>query len=1237
MNSNVIRFYRTKMMSTTIIMLLSLATCLISPSRVSAQDLVAESWTDTHDGGNGHDYFHGVAIDSQGNMIAAGYIKGLNSPEHNTDGYIKKYPLDGSDPWEETLDMGPVAGAKLDSYDNFAAVAVDSEDNFITVGTISGTYPPYHQAMVTRKYSPDGLQVWQQTYTDGPWSAAWALDIDESDNVYVTGSVYTSAYVSQQWAILKYDKDGNLQAGFPVLYDYSHTDAARDIPRGIAVDTDGNFIAVGYRGVAAGNLDWHVRKYDATKTLVWEDTYDGAGGSDLALGVEVDSNGDVFVGGFTYNGTDNDWLIIKYRAADGYRLWTKTFESAVGRSEGCQCVTLDSKENVLAGGYEIGDDAVSHWRLELRSNEDGGLLAEQGWESANQQNIYAVAYRDGRLALGGWENNGVDRDLRAMFGTYVGEKDIVVSPDPVDFDTVILQEFSDLEITVTNTGDTALTIGTIASDDPLAAPFSIVDDDCSGQTISAGGSCTFAVRFSPTEEGDFSDTFDIPSDHPQESPITVDVNGEGVPPTYTTELWSDTYDGGNGHDYVWGVAIDSEGSVISAGHIKGINSPEHHTDAYIKKDPADGSDPLIDILDMGPVAGAKLDSNDSFLDVAVDSEDNIVTVGVISGAYPPYHQAMLVRKYDPYLNLLWQQTHDEFAWSGARGVDIDKDDNIYVTGNVFTSWAVANQWAVLKYDKDGNLLSGFPVRYDFGVGVGTSTPVDLWDVPYDIAVDENGNFIVVGFRGVASGNRDWHVRKYDSSRTLVWEDTYDGNSLRDDAWGVDVDSNGDVIVVGYTNQGTDNGDNANYDWLIIKYKADKDPGGEQRLWTQTFDSGVGSEYCYDVIVDPQDNVLLGGFASDGTKDQWRMERRSSADGSLLAEQVWESDHPARIHGLAYRERRIALCGYENNGTDHDMLIRFVACPPPEITLAGESPMALEVGTAYAEPGWTAMDDFEGELTGDVVVTGTVDHTTLGAYEIRYNVSASNGDPAKEKVRTVNVVDTTAPQITLEGDDPMSLEVGTAYVEPDYSASDNYDGDLTGDVGITGSVDHTTLGEYTLRYNVSDSSGNPAAERTRTVNVVDTAAPEIALLGDNPMSIEIGTAYEEPGFTATDNYDGDISASVAVTGSVDENTPGSYDLQYNVSDSSGNPAAEQVRTVNVIDTTPFTFTEIVGITESIFQLTWESRPGDNFVIWSSTDLLAGWVQVQTIGSQGGTTTWLDPSAGGTMKFYKIERK
>ena len=68
-----------------------------------------------------------------------------------------------------------------------------------------------------------------------------------------------------------------------------------------------------------------------------------------------------------------------------------------------------------------------------------------------------------------------------------------------------------------------------------------------------------------------------------------------------------------------------------------------------------------------------------------------------------------------------------------------------------------------------------------------------------------------------------------------------------------------------------------------------------------------------------------------------------------------------------------------------------------------------------------------------------------------------------------------------------------------TASDNYDGDISADVVIGGdSVD--TVGQYTVTYNVSDDAGNAASEVTRTVNVTDTTAPVITLVGDAVVEI-----------------------------------------------------------------------------------------------------------------------------------------
>jgi hypothetical protein len=312
--------------------------------------------------------------------------------------------------------------------------------------------------------------------------------------------------------------------------------------------------------------------------------------------------------------------------------------------------------------------------------------------------------------------------------------------------------------------------------------------------------------------------------------------------------------------------------------------------------------------------------------------------------------------------------------------------------------------------------------------------------------------------------------------------------------------------------------------------------------------------------------------------------------------------------------------------------------PPVITLSGEAIMTLECGTPYAEPGYTATDDRDGDLTADVVVTGSVDHTVLGSYALHYNVSDSTGNPAEEKTRTVNVVDTSAPVITLLGDTAMTLECGTPYVEPGYTATDVCEGDLTPNVVVTGGVDETFVGSYALKYNVEDSSGNPAAEKARVVEVVDTTPPVITLEGDNPMTLEVGTPYEEPGYTATDVCDGDLTENVVLAGTVDANVVGSYILSYNVSDWIGNPAQEQIRTVNVVEAAPFEIVQIMeGGPEGAVQLTWNSRPGATYTIWSCTDLCGEWSEEAVVASEGEATTWADDDTACPCKFYRIEAR
>ncbi|GAB2533947.1 MucBP domain-containing protein [Gracilibacillus alcaliphilus] len=258
---------------------------------------------------------------------------------------------------------------------------------------------------------------------------------------------------------------------------------------------------------------------------------------------------------------------------------------------------------------------------------------------------------------------------------------------------------------------------------------------------------------------------------------------------------------------------------------------------------------------------------------------------------------------------------------------------------------------------------------------------------------------------------------------------------------------------------------------------------------------------------------------------------------------------------------------------------------PELTLLGENPLYILYGETFEEPGYQAEDNFTDDL--EVVVTGEVDTNQIGKQELIYAVQDHAGNKTTQ-TRTVYVVDEDQPVIILKGDNPLILEVGTTYEEAGATAEDNVDGDISDQINITDNMDTAKLGVYQVIYQVEDSSGNQT-EVIRTIEVVDTTAPEMTLDGEEEITIELGDDYQEAGAQALDNYDGDLSDRIEITGSVDTSRIGTYQLTYRVADSSNN-AVSQIRTIHVTDTTPPTdvIFETTGVTTEHVTFTFSAQ-------------------------------------------------
>ncbi|HOQ90221.1 MAG TPA: DUF5011 domain-containing protein, partial [Candidatus Hydrogenedentes bacterium] len=191
-------------------------------------------------------------------------------------------------------------------------------------------------------------------------------------------------------------------------------------------------------------------------------------------------------------------------------------------------------------------------------------------------------------------------------------------------------------------------------------------------------------------------------------------------------------------------------------------------------------------------------------------------------------------------------------------------------------------------------------------------------------------------------------------------------------------------------------------------------------------------------------------------------------------------------------------------------INVTESEPPVITLNGASVVTVECGTAYTEQGATATDNCDTNVT--ISIAGTVDTANPGDYVLTYTATDDVGNSASVQ-RTVQVRDTTPPPLTLNGPDPMVVECGSTFTDPGVTVADSCD--MMVAYTVSGTVDTSVPGSYTLTYNAQDGSGNVAVPITRVVNVVDTTAPVITLNGASPMTVECGSTFTDPGANAVD--------------------------------------------------------------------------------------------------------------------------
>lgn len=259
------------------------------------------------------------------------------------------------------------------------------------------------------------------------------------------------------------------------------------------------------------------------------------------------------------------------------------------------------------------------------------------------------------------------------------------------------------------------------------------------------------------------------------------------------------------------------------------------------------------------------------------------------------------------------------------------------------------------------------------------------------------------------------------------------------------------------------------------------------------------------------------------------------------------------------------CGKNLIGEYHDYRVRIIEDQTAPVITLTDGDVYLEVFDTYIEPGYSAWDDNDGNITNNVVVDmSELDNTILGSYNIYYSVSDQAGN-STTAVRIVHVIDTQEPAIELNGSDTITIEVHTAFIDQGVTISDNYWTNIEPDI-ITNLDIHTT-GTYQITYCATDGSGNGPVCVTRVVIVVNTTPPDVELIGGDTVFVDVLTNFNDPGIIATDNYWSDESLDISISGTFENtNELGTYSRIYTVTDGDGNTTVI-TRIIIVVDRIP----------------------------------------------------------------------
>lgn len=211
---------------------------------------------------------------------------------------------------------------------------------------------------------------------------------------------------------------------------------------------------------------------------------------------------------------------------------------------------------------------------------------------------------------------------------------------------------------------------------------------------------------------------------------------------------------------------------------------------------------------------------------------------------------------------------------------------------------------------------------------------------------------------------------------------------------------------------------------------------------------------------------------------------------------------------------------------------------PKIKLIGDKEINLSYKDEYKEDGYI-IKNIGKDYNKEVNINNNIEEHKVGEYQVEYSIKYLFFNI--KKIRKVNIIDKDKPIIRVDNN-PIKICPLDNLEEIEYYSYDEYDGDITSSVIVMEDKDYVT-------FKVKDSSLNEDILKVKLIRI-DEDKPVINLKGDSVIYLYGNTKYQEPGYSAEDNCDGDITDKVVVSGEVLDDI-GEYTINYTVVDSSNN--------------------------------------------------------------------------------------